>query len=213
MVSITSAFSTGEPSSRSVRWIENRPFQKKLDPGTRSTVYNPIVTAKLQRSGFLRSGELARIAGVSADTLRHYERKGLLPAPRRSSNGYREYPAETLERVRLVRRALAVGFTIDELARLFKERDRGGAPCREVRSLAEEKLARLNVQISEMTAMRDELQALLKDWDEKLSDTESGERARLLESLSEANSISEERLSPFAPRASKRTRQRKESKR
>ncbi|MCA1601762.1 MAG: MerR family transcriptional regulator [Acidobacteria bacterium] len=49
------------------------------------------------------------------DTLRHYERKGVLPRPQRSPNGYREYPAAALERVRMIRRALAVGFTLDEL--------------------------------------------------------------------------------------------------
>ena len=171
------------------------------------------MTAKLQRSGFLRSGELARLSGVSTDTLRHYERKGLLPVPCRSSNGYREYLHEAVERVRLVRRALAVGFTIDELARLFKERDRGGAPCREVRALAEEKLDRMNLQLREITAMRDELHNILKDWDERLAHTESSERAGLLESLSGADLFAEERLSLFAPRAPKRTRQRKESKR
>jgi DNA-binding transcriptional MerR regulator len=62
----------------------------------------------------LRSGELAQLAGVSPDTLRHYERKGLLAAPHRSPNGYREYPASALDRVRLIRRALAVGFTLSD---------------------------------------------------------------------------------------------------
>ena len=71
---------------------------------------------------FLRAGELARASGVSTDTLRHYERKGVLPAPRRSPNGYREYPAEALARVLLVRRALAVGFTLDELAQILRAR-------------------------------------------------------------------------------------------
>ncbi len=63
---------------------------------------------------YLRSGELARLAGVSTDTLRHYERKGLLARPRRSCNGYREYPASDLDRVRLVRGALGIGFTLNE---------------------------------------------------------------------------------------------------
>ena len=65
---------------------------------------------------FLNSGELAKSAGVSTDTLRHYERKGVLTRPLRGRNGYRQYPASALDRVRLVRRALAVGFTLDELA-------------------------------------------------------------------------------------------------
>src|SRR5437773_925083 len=104
-------------------------------------LYNARVMSKAVKTGLLRSGELARQAGVSADTLRHYERKGLIARPRRSPNGYREYPASTLDRVRLIRSALAVGFTLDELARILKERDQGGAPCRQVRQLAAEKLA------------------------------------------------------------------------
>jgi DNA-binding transcriptional MerR regulator len=88
----------------------------------------------------LRSGELARLAGVSTDTLRHYERRGLIAAPGRSGNGYREYPSEALDRVRLVRSALAVGFTLDELVDILAVRDRGGAPCRRARALLEEKL-------------------------------------------------------------------------
>ena len=166
--------------------------------------------AEPSKSGFLRSGELARLAGVSADTLRHYERKGLLPPPRRSPNGYREYPPQAIERVRLVRRALTVGFTIDELARMLKERDRGGAPCREVRALAEEKLAEMETRLDEITAVRDELRELLQDWDERLDKTGTNERAGLLEALA-ATPADRERLSPLAPRRKKNAKRRKES--
>ena len=63
----------------------------------------------------LRSGELARLTGVSRDTLRLYERRGLLPAPGRSESGYRRYGTSAAHRVRLIRAALSIGFTIDEL--------------------------------------------------------------------------------------------------
>src|ERR1043165_8694112 len=95
----------------------------------------------------LSSGELAQLAGVSRDTLRHYERKGVLPRPLRGHNAYRRYPAEALQRVQLVRRALSVGFTLDELAKVLKVRDDGGAPCEEVRSLAAQKLLNVEEQI------------------------------------------------------------------
>ena len=131
----------------------------------------------------LRSGELARLAGVSTDTLRHYERKGVLTAPRRSRNGYREYTADALERVRLVRRALVVGFTLDELARILKQRDNGRTPCREVRALAAAKLAEIEERLNEMAAVRDELRATIKDWDARLSRTAEGRQARLLDAL------------------------------
>jgi DNA-binding transcriptional MerR regulator len=129
----------------------------------------------------LRSGRLAHLAGVSTDTLRHYERKGLL-ASRRSPNGYREYPPEALNRVRLVQRALSVGFSLDELARLLRIRHEGGAPCREVRALAAAKLESMEVQIRELKALRSELRDWIAAWDVKLAQTPRGKRAWLLES-------------------------------
>jgi len=135
-------------------------------------------------SGALSSGELAQLAGVSRDTLRHYERKGVLPRPLRGHNAYRRYPAEALQRVQLVRRALSVGFTLDELAKVLKVRDDGGAPCEEVRSLAAQKLLNVEEQIRELSNLRDELQKTLKDWDARLTRRTRGKRANLLESLS-----------------------------
>ena len=135
-------------------------------------------------SGSLSSGELAEMAGVSRDTLRHYERKGVLPRPLRGHNRYRQYPPVALQRVQLVRRALSVGFTLDELAKVLKVRDAGGAPCEEVRRLAAQKLLNVQDQLRELTELRDELQKTLRDWDARLSRRTAGKRANLLESLS-----------------------------
>ena len=134
----------------------------------------------------MRSGELARAAGVSTDTLRHYERKGVLARPRRAPNGYRLYPPEALAGVRLVRRALAVGFTLDELASILRERRGSGRPpCRRVRELAAQKLAAVEERLSEMASLRDELREILRRWDERLARAGDGARAGLLEALSE----------------------------
>lgn len=135
-------------------------------------------------NGALSSGELADLAGVSRDTLRHYERKGVLPRPLRGHNSYRQYPPEALQRVQLVRRALSVGFTLDELARVLKVRDAGGAPCEEVRTLAAQKLVNVQDQLRELSALRDELQQTLSDWDARLARRPRGRRVNLLESLS-----------------------------
>lgn len=132
---------------------------------------------------WLRPGELARAAGVSPDTLRHYESKGLLPAPARAANGYRQYPPEALGRVRLVRRAVALGFTLDELARVVKRRDQGGAPCREVRELAARKLALLERRLAELSAACDRLRSVVVHWDGLLARTPAGRRAALLDAL------------------------------
>ena len=135
-------------------------------------------------NGALSSGELADLAGVSRDTLRHYERKGVLPRPLRAHNEYRQYPPEALQRVQLVRRALSVGFTLDELAKVLKVRDAGGAPCEEVRRLAAQKLFNVQDQLRELTKLRDDLQETLRDWDTRLARRARGKRANLLESLS-----------------------------
>lgn len=131
----------------------------------------------------LLAGELARLAGVSTDTLRHYERKGVLPKPLRLPNGYRKYPASSLERVRLIRRAIALGFTLDELARFLKAREEGRPPCREVRALAAEKLRELEKRLEEMLALRDELRETLTDWETRLARSNDKERAGLLDAL------------------------------
>lgn len=137
----------------------------------------------MEKKSFIRAGELAKAAGVSTDTLRHYERKGVLPRPRRGANGYRQYPPEALARVLLVRRALAVGFTLDELARVLSVRDRGAAPCREVRALAAVKLADVEERLAQLAELRGELRATLEEWDVRLARTSDGGRAGLLESL------------------------------
>ena len=146
---------------------------------------------------YLRSGALARLAGVSTDTLRHYERKGLLKKPRRSGNGYREYPASDLDRVRLVRSALGIGFTLEELARVLRVRDGGGSPCSQVRALAGTKLAEVETQLRELTMLRDELRGLLKNWDVVLAKKPPSERVGLLESLVPKPRLSLNRSSRF----------------
>lgn len=131
----------------------------------------------------LRSAQLARLAGVSADTLRHYERKGLLPKATRSPNGYREYPPEACARVRLVRRAVALGFTLDELAAIVRVRDEGGAPCHEVRALGARKLALLERRRAELDDACLRLRHVLERWDDLLAATPRGRRAALLDAL------------------------------
>ena len=93
------------------------------------------------------------------------------------------YPQDTLERVRLVRRALAVGFTLDELALILGERDKGGSPCRNVHRLATQKLAKVEEQLKALRALRDDLRETLTDWDKRLSKAAEGSQSKLLENL------------------------------
>src|SRR5215468_5369129 len=139
-------------------------------------------------SARLRIGTVARAASLSPDAIRHYERKGLLDVAERTGGGYRVYRAQDLRRVRVIRAALAAGFTIGELAQIFAERRAGRAPCRQVRRLAEEKLARVDAQLAELRRLRRALARTLTDWDRRLGATPAGRPAGLLEALADSMS-------------------------
>jgi MerR family copper efflux transcriptional regulator len=131
----------------------------------------------------LQSGELARSAGVSPDTLRYYERLGILKEPPRTNAGYRLYSADALSRVLLIRNALAVGFTLDELTSILRVRDSGGTPCRHVAELAHGKVGQLDAKIDQLIQLRDSLKMTVKEWEGRLKKTPDGNRAGLMESL------------------------------
>jgi len=131
----------------------------------------------------MRSGELARAMGVSTDTLRHYERLGLLRRPARTPGNYRAYPPSSKQRVELIRRALKIGFSLAELKTILTVRDSGGAPCHHVRKLLGTKIRHLADQIENLTLLHSELNQLARDWDKRLRRTRAGQPARLLEAV------------------------------
>lgn len=134
-------------------------------------------------SDLLLIGEVASQTGVSVDTVRHYERKGLLQGVSRDGSGYRRYPADAVPRIRVIRRALTIGFTLDELARIFRQRASGRPPCGQVRDLAVRKLAELDERIAAMTALRATLAETVTSWEQRLRATPDGGFAHLLETL------------------------------
>jgi DNA-binding transcriptional MerR regulator len=131
----------------------------------------------------MRSGQLAHLTGVSTDTLRHYERLGLLPLPQRTDGNYRQYPPASQQRVELIQRALAVGFSLTELKTILAVRDSGGAPCRHVRALMHSKIREIDKQIGNLVSLLGELNRLSKNWDRRLRRTKPGQVARLLETV------------------------------
>ena len=130
----------------------------------------------------MRSGELARHAGLSTDTLRYYERKGVLPKPVRTGSGYRNYDAAALARVQLIQRALSVGFSIEELAEVLAIRSRGDIPCQRVRELARQKVITLQERITDLQQLVRDMRTLLRDWDRRIARSK-GRCAHLLESI------------------------------
>lgn len=131
----------------------------------------------------LRCGELAHLTGVSPDTIRHYERIGILPESPRTSGGYRMYGQDAVDRVRLVRRSLQLGFTLSELSEILKVRDGGGVPCHRVLRLTEEKLHCLEEHIHELRRNQRYMKQLVRQWRVKLGRTKPGRKAMLLQSL------------------------------
>lgn len=131
----------------------------------------------------LRPVDVARETGVSTDTLRHYERRLLLPQPARTSSGHRRYSRSAIERVQLIQSALQLGFTLRELAAVLSERDRGGIPCARVVRIAESKVAAIDAEVERLLATRRGLTAAIRRWRKTLGQTPSENRAHLLESL------------------------------
>ena len=108
----------------------------------------------------MRAAELAAAAGVNRETLRYYERRGLLPRPDRSPGGHRLYPAEAVTRLRVVKAAQRLGFTLDEVADLIAAgRRRGRDPGLQAR--ARDKLVEIEQRIADLETIRDNLTAAL----------------------------------------------------
>jgi Hg(II)-responsive transcriptional regulator len=109
----------------------------------------------------VRTSELAARAAVNPQTLRYYERRGLLPAPARSAGGYRTYPAEAVRRVRFIKRAQDLGFTLAEVQSLLHLAEGGPDPCDRVRAMAEEKVTDLQRRIADLQALQAGLTRLM----------------------------------------------------
>ena len=108
----------------------------------------------------LTIGKVARQAGVGVETIRFYERKGLIERPPRPVTGYRKYPRQTVARVRSIKRAKALGFTLKEIKELLSLRASPGARCADARKRAETKIRDMELKIQDLLKMKDALEKL-----------------------------------------------------
>ena len=106
-------------------------------------------------------GELADAIGLPSQTIRFYERKGLLPDPERGANGYRNYDESTLTRLRFISAAQTAGLTLAEIGSIIDLRSDGTVPCTHAVRLIENKLASVRARISNLGALEAELEALV----------------------------------------------------
>lgn len=109
----------------------------------------------------LNIGALASAVGVGRETIRFYERRGLIPDPPRSKAGYREYPTETVRRVRFIRRAQGLGFTLAEISELLELRVSDAATCGAVAANAREKLDQVQSKVADLNRIGAALEMLV----------------------------------------------------
>lgn len=108
----------------------------------------------------LKVSDIAWRAGVSPDTIRYYEREGLLPPAPRSSSGYREYEDGTAGRIRFIKGAQAMGLRLNEIRELLEIQDRGACPCGHTRILVERRLSEIDAELKRLHTLREELAAM-----------------------------------------------------
>lgn len=105
----------------------------------------------------LNIGQVAKQTGVTVETIRFYEKKGLIEAPERSDSGYRRYPAEITKRVHFIRRAKEVGFTLSEISELLTLRREPGTSCSDIKLRATQKIESVDQKIQDLQRIRDAL--------------------------------------------------------
>jgi MerR family transcriptional regulator, mercuric resistance operon regulatory protein len=106
----------------------------------------------------LTIGRLAKAADVNIETIRHYQRRGLINEPEKPLSGFRQYPIEIIDRIRFIKRAQHLGFTLKEIQELLSL---GDGHCSDIRSLAEEKREHIHVQVEGLLTVQSALDDLI----------------------------------------------------
>lgn len=108
----------------------------------------------------LTTGQLAKATGVHVETIRYYERRGLIPIPSRRASGYRVFTQDYVGRIRFIKRAQALGFTLKEISELLALSD-GNPVCEDIRKFTEEKIKDIETRIHDLTRIKEVLQDLV----------------------------------------------------
>ena len=127
-------------------------------------------------------GRLAKLSGVRPDTIRFYERSGLLPKPQRLASGYRIYDDAALKQLRFIRKAQSLGFSLDEIQRIMNLRGHGKETCRSVVAMAEATLAETQAKLKDLQQFHDALAHYLARWKQNSKSKARAEFCRLIES-------------------------------
>lgn len=127
--------------------------------------YDEMEPSVAQANKPLKIGEVAKQTGIGIETLRFYERSGLLDAPVRTEAGYRLYGTDALVTLEFIKRAQMLGFTLTEIKRIIAESRSGESPCDEVRETVRQRLVELDERLRQMQLYRDALAKTLRQWD------------------------------------------------
>ncbi|TLF49811.1 MerR family transcriptional regulator [Halomonas urmiana] len=134
----------------------------------------------------MKVSEIARQAGVTAETVRHYTREGLLTPERHPENGYQLFDKRNLERLRFIQRARTLGFGVAEIRDILEHADHGDSPCPMVRDLLASRLPQIRARIAELEALAMRMEQALAAWEEMPDGTPDGHSlCRLIESFPE----------------------------
>lgn len=139
-----------------------------MEPSQTIVIKNRTATEKPMNHRPLTISRAARVAGVGIETIRYYQRLGLIEEPARPAEGYRIYSKEHIRRLRFIKRAQELGFTLREIALLL---DLGSRQCSESRALAEDKLATVHAKIRDLQSIAATLEELIEHCSSRNSDT------------------------------------------
>jgi len=124
----------------------------------------------------LTIGKLAKQTDVTIETIRYYQRLGLLAEPEKPDSGYRDYPADAVTKIRFIKRAQQAGFTLKEIARLLAL---DGAHCADVRLLAEQKCQQIDEQITALMTLRQVLETLVDSCQQAASSEQCAKKKKI----------------------------------
>lgn len=133
---------------------------------------------------YLKIGQLAKQTGLAVGTLRYYSDLGLLEPVQRGDNGYRYYGIDAARQVEFIKKAQALGFTLEEIKQILDVRDRGEIPCSLVQSLLDQKIEQLQIQIKQMTLFKAELEEYRTAWKDPKPEPDPQEVCPLISSVS-----------------------------
>ncbi len=130
----------------------------------------------------MKIGDLAAAAATPVETIRYYEREGLLPAPARTAGGFRVYEAQHRERLQFIRHCRGLDMSLDEVRALLRFRDQPGADCGDVNALLDEHIGHVSQRIKELRALEKQLKGLRQ----RCGSARAPEQCGILQGLAEA---------------------------